>query len=75
MLQPPPDTGDNPPHCATVTAALYAAAKAAYGSPSPGQLMPAAVRVHGLSLHGYTAEHPDWASQSLQLVEVARLKG
>ena len=49
-LQPPLDTIDNPPHYATVTAALYAAATAAYGPPSPMHPAPAAVHVHVLSL-------------------------
>ena len=36
-LQPPPDTSDTLPRYATVTSALYTAATAAYGPPSPSQ--------------------------------------
>ena len=36
--------------------------------------MPSAVRVHVANLRRYTLTHPDWASQSPHLVEVARLK-
>ena len=75
VLQPPPDAGDIPPRYATVTAALYAAATAASGHPTPSQPVAAAVRVRVLDLQIYTTQHPDWASYSLHLMQVARLKG
>ena len=59
MLQPPPDAADSLPCYATVTAALYAAATAAYGPPTPSQPVLAAVRVHVLNLQSCTTEHPD----------------
>ena len=44
------------------------------GPPAPSQPVPSAVRVHVANLRRYTFTHPDWASQSPHLVEVARLK-
>ena len=71
---PPPSAPDTPPHYAAVTSALYAAATAAYGPPVPSQPVPSAVRVHVTNLRRYALAHPDWASPSPHLVEIARLK-
>ena len=46
----------------------------AYGPPAPSRPVPSDVRVHVANLRRYTVTHPDWASQSPHLVEVARLK-
>ena len=70
----PPGDPDTPPRYVAVTTALYTAATAAYGPPAPSQPVPSAVRVHVTNLRRYTVTHPDWASQSPHLVEVARLK-
>ena len=70
----PPSAGGAPPHYAVVTTALYAAATAAYGPPTPSQPVASAVLVHVLNLQRYTTAHPDWSSHSPHLMEVARLK-
>ena len=59
LPSPPPSATDAPPRYVTVTAALYAAATAAYGPPTPSQPMPSAVRVHVANLQRYTMAHPD----------------
>ena len=74
LASPPSGNPDAPPRYVAVTSALYAAATAAYGPPAPSQPVPSAVRVHVANLRRYTVTHPDWASQSPHLVEVARLK-
>ena len=74
LPSPPPGDPDAPPRYVAVTTALYAAATAAYGPPAPSQPVPSAVRVHVANLRRYTVAHPDWASQSPHLMEVARLK-
>ena len=74
-ITPPPPGGRNTPlHYVAVTSALYAATTAAYGPPAPSQPVPSVVRVHVANLRRYALAHPDWASQSQHLVEVARLK-
>ena len=73
-VSPPSGNPDAPPRYVAVTSALYAAATAAYGPPAPSQPVPSAVRLHVANLRRYTVTHPDWASQSPHLVEVARLK-
>ena len=70
----PPSTSDAPPRYVAVTTALYAAATAAYGPPTPSQPVPSVVRFHVINLQRYTMAHPDWSSHSPHLVEVARLK-
>ena len=57
-----------------MTSALYTAPTAAFGPPVPSRPVPSAVRVHVTNLRRYTLAHPDWASQSSQPVEIARLK-
>ena len=74
LTPPPPGGPDTPPRYVAVTLALYTAATAAYGPPTPSQPVPLAVRVHVANLRRYALAHPDWASQSPHLVEVARLK-
>ena len=74
LTPPPPGAPDTPPHYAAVTSALYAAATAAFGPPIPSHPVPSAVRVHVANLRRYALAHPDRASQSPHLVEVARLK-
>ena len=71
---PPPGAPSTLPRYTEVTSALYAAATAAFGAPVPSQPVPSTVRVHVTNLRRYTLAHPDWASQSSHLVEVARLK-
>ena len=65
---------DTPPRYVAVTAALYAAATAAYGPPGPSQPVPSAVRGQVANLRSSIPTQPDWASLSPHLVEVARLK-
>ena len=74
LTPPPPGAPDTRPHYAEVTSALYAAATAAFWPPVPSRPVPSAVRVHVTNLRRYTLAHPDWASQSSHLVEIARLK-
>ena len=74
LASPPSGNPDAPPRYVVVTSALYGAANAAYGPRAPGQPVPSAFRVHVANLRRYTYTHPDWASQSPHLVEVARLK-
>ena len=74
LTPPPPGAPSALPRYTEVTSALYTAATAAFGSPVPSQPVPLAVRVHVTNLRRYTLAHPDWASQSSHLVEVARLK-
>ena len=57
-----------------MTTALYAAATAAYGPPTPSQPVWSAIQVHVVNLQRYTMAHPDSSSQSPHHVEVARLK-
>ena len=57
-----------------MTSALYAATTAAFGPRVPSQPVPSTVRVHVTNLRLYTLAHPEWVSQSSQLVEVPRLK-
>ena len=74
LTPPPPGAPNTPPRYAAVTSALYAAATTAFGPPVPSQPVPSAVRVPLTNLRRYTLAHPDWASQSPHLVEIARLK-
>ena len=74
FLQSPSDIGGEPLHYAMLTTALYAAATAAYGPPTPSQPVPATVRVHVLNVQRYTAARPNWSSRSPHLMEVARFK-
>ena len=70
----PSGAPDAPPHYAGMTSALCAAATAAFGPRVPSQPVPSAVRVHVTNLRRYTLTRPDWASQSLHVVEIVRLK-
>ena len=74
LTSPPSGGPDAPPRYAAVTSALYAAATASYRPPAPSQYVPSAVRVHVAHVRRYTLRHPNWASQSPHLVEVACLK-
>ena len=74
LTPPPPGAPSAQPRYTEVTSALYTAATAAFGPPVPSQPVPSTVRVHVTNLRRYTLAHPDWASQSSHLVEVARLK-
>ena len=74
LTPPPPGAPSALPRYTKVTSASYTAATAAFGPPVLSQPVPLAVRVHVTNLRRYTLAHPDWASQSSHLVEIARLK-
>ena len=74
LTPPPPGAPSALPRYTEVTSTLYTAAAATFGPPVPSQPVPSTVRVHVTNQRRYTLAHPDWASQSSHLVEVARLK-